>query len=263
MSDVISSLQNDRVKLAYSLQQRPRARRKEHKLPLEGTRLISDALDRRVTPEFVLYTLQGSDFDLIARLQNTRAKLIPVTPEVLAYVSDTQQPQGMVAVVPMPFPPLPPHPRTLLILDSLREPGNMGTILRAAGAAGVEMVVLSPDCVDPYNPKVIRAGMGAHFRVPIVELQWFEIGQLVQGMNVYLAAGEADMLYTAVDFTQRTAVVIGNEARGVIQARRLEQATPIAIPMANATESLNAAVAASVILFEAQRQRLAVQTPDS
>lgn len=258
MTEVISSLQNERVKLAYSLQQRPRARRKERKIPLEGARLIGDVLDREVAPDFVLYTLQGADYHVIARLQNTKAKLIPVTDEVLAYVSDTQQPQGMVAVFPMPFPPLPRQPHSVLILDSLRDPGNMGTILRTAGAAGVELVALSPDCVDPYNAKVLRAGMGAHFRVPIVELKWFEIAQLIEGMAVYLAAGEAETAYTAVDFTQRSAIVIGNEAHGVSQARKLENAIPISIPMANATESLNAAAAASVILFEALRQRNAV-----
>lgn len=256
MSETVTSLQNERVKLVYSLQQRPRARRKERKLALEGVRLIRDAVTRGVAPEFVLYTPKGADYELIAQLQNTRAKLIPVSDEVMAYVSDTQQPQGMIAVVPLPLPELPRQPTLALVLDGVREPGNLGTMLRSAAAAGVDVVALSPDCVDPYNPKVLRAGMGAHFALPILELQWFEIAQLVEGMQVLLAAGEAEQRYTDVDLTQRTALVIGNEAHGATAARKLPHVQPIAIPMLNATESLNAAIAASVILFEAQRQRL-------
>ncbi len=256
MNEVISSLQNERVKMAYSLQQRPRARRKEKKIVLEGTRLIGDALSRDGKPEFVLYSLQDADYDLIAKLQNTSAKLLPVSDEVLQYVSDTQQPQGMVAVFAMPIPPMPHKPKTVLMLDSVREPGNMGTILRTAGASGVDVVVLSPECVDPYNPKVLRSGMGAHFRVPILELQWFEIVQYLQSMNIYVAAGEAETSYTDIDFSQPSVIVIGNEAHGVREAAKLPNATGVSIPMASGTESLNAAMASAVILFEAQRQRL-------
>lgn len=256
MSETVTSLQNERVKLVYSLQQRPRARRKERKLALEGVRLIRDALARGVAPEFVLYTPKGADYDLIAQLQNTRAKLIPVSDEVMTHVSDTQQPQGMIAVVPLPLPELPRHPSLALVLDAVRDPGNLGTMLRSAAGAGVDVVALSPDCVDPYNPKVLRAGMGAHFALPILELQWFEIAELTAGMQTLLAAGEAQQRYTDVDLTQPTALIIGSEAHGATAARKLPNVQPIAIPMLNATESLNAAIAASVILFEAQRQRL-------
>jgi TrmH family RNA methyltransferase len=260
MSDVVTSLQNDRVKLVYSLQHRPRARRKERKLALEGVRLIRDAVTRGVTPEFVLYTLRGADYELIAQLQNKRAKLVPVSDEVMAHISDTQQPQGMIAVVPLPLPALPRQPTLVLVLDGVREPGNLGTMLRSAAAAGVDVVALSSDCVDPYNPKALRAAMGAHFALPILELQWFEIAELTAGMQTLLADGKAERHYTDVDFTERTALIIGGEAHGAAAARKLPQVQPIRIPMFNATESLNAAAAASVILFEAQRQRLTRQT---
>jgi TrmH family RNA methyltransferase len=260
MTDIITSLQNERVKLAFSLQNRPRARRKEKKITLEGVRLIKDVVQRGAQPEFVLYTPKDADYPFIAELQELRVKLIPVSDEVMAHVSDTQQPQGLVAVLPMPLPPLAKRPDSVLILDSIREPGNMGTILRSAAASGVEVVVLSPDCVDPYNPKVLRAGMGAHWRVPVLELQWFEIGHYVDKMPVYVAAGDAQTRYTAVDFSQRWALVIGSEAFGASNARKLGETLDIAIPMAGDTESLNAAMAASIILFEAQRQRLSASS---
>lgn len=256
MSDIVTSLQNEKVKLAYALQNRPRARRAERKIVLEGTRLIGDALSRGKKPEFVLYQLETADYDLVSQLQNLNVKLMPVNDEVMNHVSDTQQPQGMLGVFPIPMPALPQVPTAALILDAIREPGNMGTILRTAAAAGFEVVLLSPDCVDPYNPKVLRSGMGAHFRIPILELKWFEIADYTSKMAVYVADGTAETRYMDMDFTQSFALVIGNEAHGVHNTDKLGHVVPIAIPMATDTESINAGVAAGVLMFEAQRQRL-------
>lgn len=256
MSELINSIQNERVKLVYGLQTRPRTRRKERKIVLEGVRLIADALMRQQRPDFVLYTPSTVDYHLIAQLQEAKAKLFAVSEDVMKHVSDTQQPQGVLGVFPIPMPPLPRHPKAVLILDAIREPGNMGTILRSAGASGVEVVLLSPDCVDPYNPKALRAGMGAHFRVPIIEAQWFEIAQYTEKMRVYVASGDGELRYSDANFQEAWAVVIGNEAHGANNANRLESVTTIAIPMATESESLNAAMASAVILFEAQRQRL-------
>lgn len=258
MSDeTITSLQNPRVKLVHSLQNRPRARRIERKIALEGARLVGDALASGRKPIFALYEPAHADMHLIARLQNLkRVPLLPVSGEVMAHVSDTQQPQGIVAVFGLPAPALPDHPRRALILDAIREPGNMGTLLRTAAASGADIVILGPGCVDPYNPKVLRAGMGAHFRVPVIEATWGEITDYTEGMGIYLAAGEGDLIYSDVDWTQPWALVIGNEAHGVGEgSAALNDARRVSIPMAAATESLNAAVAAGVILFEAARQR--------
>lgn len=256
MSDVISSLQNPRVKLMYSLQNRPRGRRKENKLVLEGTRLIQDALDSGARPDFGFYTPEAADYELIARLQDRRATLIPVSNQVMQHISDTQQPQGIAVTFPIPAPDLPRHPRRILILDAIQDPGNMGTLLRTAGAAGVELVVLAPGCVDPYNPKVMRAAMGAHFRVPVIEAEWSVIKSYCEGISVRLATGDGDVAYTAVDWTKPWALIIGNEAHGAGSQAGSTASERIAIPMAAATESINAAAAAAVILFEAQRQQL-------
>ncbi|RMG77419.1 MAG: RNA methyltransferase [Chloroflexi bacterium] len=250
---MITSTQNDKVKLVYGLQNRPRARRKERKIVLEGTRLIHDALNQSYQPDFVLYQPEKVDYQLIAQLQAINAALIPVNDEVMRYVSDTQAPQGIVAVFPMPMPKIPQKPRRVLILDSIREPGNMGTILRTAAAAGRDVIILTPDCVDPYNPKVLRSGMGAHFRVPILEAQWFEIKQYCESLEIYLATGNGDLRYDQVDWAIPHAVIIGNEAHGAGTYADEVATRRIFIPMAAQTESLNAAVAAGVILFEAAK----------
>jgi len=256
MSEIISSTQNPRVKLAASLQTKAKLRRVERKLVLEGTRLISDALEQGKQPQFVLYDPAKADYELIARLQRSKAQLLQVSPQIINHVSDTQNPQGIAAVFSIPYPNLPDNPQRVLILDAVREPGNMGTVLRTAGASGAEIVLLAPGCVDPYNPKVIRSGMGAHFRLPILEAKWYEIEGYCENLNIYLAAGEGEKRYFDVDWKQAWALVIGNEAHGITDEARNLNATPISIPMANATESLNASIAAAVILFEAQRQRL-------
>lgn len=255
MVESISSLQNQHVKLANQLQNRARARRKESKIVLEGTRLIGDAMAQGIYPEYVLYEPQTTDYNLIAQLQETKSKLYEVTNEIMNYVSDTQNPQGVVAVFRLPKPALPDKPQRVLILDAIREPGNMGTILRTAGAGGVEVVILAPDCVDPYNPKVLRSGMGAHFRLPVVEAEWANIRAYCEDLRRYVAVGTGDLSYTDVDWTEAWALVIGNEAHGIGEKASHFAAEAVSIPMANA-ESLNAAVATGVLLFEAQRQRL-------
>lgn len=254
--DMITSTQNKRVKYAKSLQTKARLRRSEMKIILEGNRLINDALERGANPEFALYTPDGADYDLIAKLQSHQCELVPVSDDVLQHVSDTQQSQGILVIFFIPKPPIPRNPKRILIMDSLREPGNMGTILRTAGASGVDLVILSPGSVDPYNPKALRAGMGAHYRVPVVEASWDEIQYFCEDITVYATRAEAETRYTSVDWQKPWAFIVGNEAHGISkQAQKIAQAD-IAIPMASDTESLNAAIATAVILFEAQRQRL-------
>ncbi len=259
--DTITSLQNPRVKLIHGLQTRPRSRRNTRKIVLEGVRLIADALERGHKPEFLFFDPQKIDFEFLAQLQDADFDLAPISAEVMQHISDTQQPPGIIGVFPLPSPALPKRIQRALILDDVRDPGNMGGILRTAAAAGVQAVILSPGCADAYNPKTLRSGMGAHFRVPILEAAWREIATYCEdaGVAVLLATGDGDTNYLDVDFRQPWALVIGSEAHGISEnARALSSAAGqrhIYIPMAANTESLNAVVAAAVILFEAQRQR--------
>lgn len=251
----ITSLQNDKVKLAHGLQNRARTRRKERKIALEGVRLVRDAVERRHRPLFVLYQPENTDESLMNLLANSNTTLIPVSDEVMQHVSDTQTPQGVLGVFPLPKPHIPKHLRRVLILDNVRDPGNMGTMLRTAAAAGVQVVLLSPGCTDPYNPKALRSGMGAHFRVPVLEGEWHEIATACEGINVYLTSGTGEVAYTDVAWKDPWAVIVGSEAHGAGRHAGEIASARITIPMWSETESLNAAVAAGVVLFEAARHR--------
>lgn len=248
---MITSTANARVRLAWALQTQPRTRRREGRVALEGLRLVRDALAGGHQPDYLLYTPGSAEIDALAA---AAPAALAVSDSVMRHISDTQQPQGIVGVFPTPAAPLPARPARVLVLDALRDPGNLGTILRAAAAAGVDAALLAPGCVDPFNPKVLRAGMGAHFRVPLAELPWAEIAAYCAALTVYLADARASLRHDQADWTRPWALIVGGEAGGAgREAAKLARAR-IAIPMAGATESLNAAVAAAVVLFEARRQ---------
>lgn len=254
--DAIESVQNARVKLTHALQSRTKARRKERKIALEGLRVVRDAYLNGIRPDFILYTPTDNTADFIDTLVADGIPCDPVTEPVMRHISDTKAPQGIIGVFPTPQPTLPPNGQRFLVLDAITDPGNMGTIIRTATAAGVDAVILAPDSVDPYNPKVLRAGMGAHFRVPVLVYSWDDIRALPTN-RYYLADGEAEMHYDTADWQADWALIIGSEAHGASQAARDIATHPITIPMTDDTESLNAATAAAVILFEAARQRRA------
>ena len=254
MTEIITSTRNTQVKLVVDLQKRARVRREKRLIVLEGERLIRDAWQQQEKPTVVYYTHEV-DFTLIAELSTSPIAIQQVTPEVIQHMSDTVHSPGMLAIFEMPMPTIPKEPKRIVILDAIREPGNMGTILRTAAAANVELIILAA-CVDPYNPKVLRAGMGAHFRIPIVEAGWMEIKQFCADHTTYLTTGKAEQVYTSVDWTQDWAIIIGNEAHGGGDEASQLADQQIFIPMEGGSESLNAAVATGVILFEAQRQRL-------
>jgi TrmH family RNA methyltransferase len=192
----------------------------------------------------------------LSRLKKRGAEIIPVSDAVFKACSDTETPQGLIAVLPFPRLAVPSNPKMILIADSLRDPGNLGTLLRSAAATDVDLVLLSPETVDAYNPKVVRGAMGAHFRLLIVEAAWADIADQVRGMNIYLAAADGELTYTNSDWTQPSALIVGSEASGASKDAAQLATHRISIPLSREVESLNAAVAASVILFEAKRQRM-------
>lgn len=128
-------------------------------------------------------------------------------------------------------------------------------MIRTAAAAAADGVIFAPNCADPYNPKALRAGMGAHFRVAHIAQAWAAIHAQYGTLPFYLADSEGELAYTQVDWTQPAALIIGSEANGATEMARRLASRVINIPMANQSESLNAAAAAAVILFEARRQR--------
>jgi TrmH family RNA methyltransferase len=254
----ITSVHNERVKYVRSLARR-RVRQREGRFLVEGTRLVGEMIRAGIRPAFVLYT---NDWATTPEAQSLFPSLAlaeegawPVSDAVLAACADTQTPQGVVAITPFVTPA--PRAGLLLILDQLRDPGNLGTILRSAEAAGVGQVVLTPGTVDLYNPKAVRGGMGAHFRLSVIALDWVTLAQHIDAKPVWLADTAGKQAYDAVDWTVPSALIVGGETTGVSQEASGLATGTVAIPMAGETESLNAAMAATVILFEAARQRRA------
>lgn len=257
---MITSAANPRIKEARKLQRR-RHRHALGLLLIEGVRLVRDALQTGAVPRvaFVVPEIVESHpaaQALVADLQRRRVEVLACTPAVFATLTDTVTPQGIAAVTSLPQVPLPASPRFSLVLDGVRDPGNAGTLLRSAEAAGVDCVLFAPETVDPFNEKVVRAGMGAHFRLPLrVCATWDAVmGYLAPDQTIYVADAAAQRSYDEVDWTQPAALVVGGEAEGASPAAHAA-AQPLAIPMTGGVESLNAAVAGAVILFEAARQQ--------
>ena len=253
---MITSAQNERVKYVRSLARR-RARQREGRFVVEGTRLLDELMRAGIRPALVFYTGTWAETPagqrLLPLLGTAREGSWPVSETVMAACSDTQTPQGVLAVVP--FVSLEPRPGLLLILDGMRDPGNLGTILRSAESAGVGQVLLAPGTVDLYNPKVVRGAMGAHLRLPVLSHDWPAISKRASGRVVWLAEAAAETAYDAVDWTRPAALIVGSEASGAGQEAEDLTTGRVSIPMAGGADSLNAAMAATVILFEAARQR--------
>jgi TrmH family RNA methyltransferase len=255
---MITSLTNDKVKFIRSLTER-KHRDREQRFAIEGARLIDDALAANLQPDWIFCAeqLPSRSQETLGRLKKCGVEIITVSDVVLKACSETETPQGLIAVLPFPRLPIPADPKMILIADSLRDPGNLGTLLRSAAAVDVDVVLLSPETVDAYNPKVVRSAMGAHFHVPILEAAWAAIIDRVRGMAVYLATADGELAYTAADWTQPSTLIVGGEASGASKDALQLATKRISIPLSREVESLNAAVAASIILFEAKRQRIA------
>jgi TrmH family RNA methyltransferase len=256
---MITSASNPKVKLARALSER-RGREQQGSCLVEGVRLIEDAMRAGSTPALIFFSaaarMNARTGELLDAGQAAHIPLWEVSAEVFATLSDTETSQGVIAVVPIPELPLPANPPLILILDQVRDPGNLGTILRSAAAAGAGCVLLAAGCADPWSPKALRAGMGAHFRLPLRPgINWAAIAAQVAHRPLWLADARGEVLYDQVDWARPCALVIGGETTGISTEARALGGISVAIPMAGEIESLNAAMAATVLLFEAAQQR--------
>ena len=260
---MITSTSNPRIRWIRRLQSSTRKRRKERVFVVEGVRLAEEALSSGWETSLVIYSdeLDGRGLTVVDRLAERGTEVFKVTPQVMGFAADTETPQGILAVLRIHPTPVPERLSCVFIPDAIRDPGNLGTMLRTAVAAGVEAVFLPPGAVDPFAPKVVRAGMGAHFRIPIVEMGWEKLRGYFHDshLRVVLAAAGAGLPYHQMDFDQPIALIVGGEAEGAsMEARNLVDEW-VHIPMAGGAESLNAAVAASILLFEVLRQRTMIR----
>lgn len=255
---MITSSSNAKIKLVRSLQGRSRQRKTENAFIAEGVRLVEEAVEEAWPMEFVLFdeTLSERGLALVKQLkEKVDLDISQIPPDLMAEISDTETPQGILAVLSSQRLPLPQPPSFLLIADQIRDPGNMGTLLRTAEAAGADGVLLAPGTVDAFSPKVVRAGMGAHFRLPVLDHSWEEIQSITKDLTVFLAeSGEGQALWR-VDFQQPLALLIGGEAFGASPQGRSLATQKVTIPMPGRAESLNAAIAAGIIIAEVLRQR--------
>ncbi|MGC8855874.1 MAG: TrmH family RNA methyltransferase [Anaerolineae bacterium] len=253
---MITSAQNPKIKLVRALAARPRQRREAGAFLVEGIRLVEEAGRSPWPIRFVLHdeALSQRGSELIAQFRARQIDCETVSPTLLKSLSETKTPQGILAVVEWHPLPLPASPTFVLIPDQIRDPGNLGTLLRSAAAAGVEAVLLPPETTDAFAPKVLRAGMGAHFRLPIQPLPWDEIAEQTRGLRIYLAEMDGLPCWQA-NLRAPLALIVGGEAEGASRAARQLATQKISIPMRAQIESLNAGVAGSVLMFEVMRQR--------
>ncbi|MBE7433507.1 MAG: RNA methyltransferase [Anaerolineales bacterium] len=253
---MITSNQNPKIKLVRALLGRPKERREAGAFVVEGVRLVEEAAKGDWRFEIVLYdeTLSERGRLQIEGLRLKGVDVEEVSPSVMKSISETEAPQGILAVVEYLQLPIPQSPNFILIPDQVRDPGNLGTLLRSAAASGVDAVLIPPETTDAFAPKVLRSGMGAHFRLPIHEMSWDEIEKTVAGMKVYIADMDGQPFWET-DLTKPIALIVGSEAEGVSDNARKVANGKISIPMKGETESLNAGVAGSVLMFEVIRQR--------
>lgn len=264
---MISSTSNGQVKQVIALQAKAKARREQGLFVVEGLRLTGEVPAERLEKLYVTEEFLDEHGAAVKRLREDGTELaVPheiVTEQVLRAMSDTQTPQGILGVVRQQEYSIEEMCRgkeapLLLILENIQDPGNLGTMMRTAEAAGVDGVIMSRDTVDIYNPKVVRSTMGAIFRLPFAYVD--SLDQVMDrckelGITTYAAHLGGKNNYDKENYHGGSAFLIGNEGNGLTDHLADQADVFVKIPMAGKAESLNAAVAAAVLVYEAARQR--------
>lgn len=257
---MLTSLQNSLVKQVRKLN-RPKHRTEQQLFLLEGTHLLEEACAVQWPLVTVCYTpeWQQNHPQLLERIHRLAQRLELVSPTVLQAIATTVQPDGIVATAHSSRPRPIELTNLGLVLETVQDPGNLGTIIRTAAAVGAEGLVLSADSVDPEHPKVLRASAGQWFRLPMAvspDLQT-EIHRFkAQGMQVVATRSDAELTYWEVDLQRPSLILLGNEGSGLSGDLLRLADQQVRIPLSSGVESLNVAIAAALILYEAQRQRV-------
>ena len=259
-----------RVQRLRALHRDRHARAAERAFVLEGPRLVTAALDRGASLEAVYlgYRARRAFGPLVARLERSGVPVLDLREGVLERVGVTRTPQPVLGVARVPAASLTELPRAgdVLVAVAVADPGNLGTIIRSAEAAGVAGVVVADDSVDPYNPKAVRASAGAVLGVPIVE-----VADAVAAVDTLGTTGRRRVGTAAhggrpvgeLDPATPVALVVGNEARGLDDALTASLDTVVTVPMHGAADSLNVAMAATVVLFDLDRRRARHRVADA
>lgn len=258
----ITSSKNSQIKLIKSL--KLKKNRREHGIyVVEGTKNVIEAVKSERSIELIIASeaLLSTNIDLINNSFN-KVEVAIVSDQIFSSLVDTKSPQGILALVKYhknKIDDLLNNNKLIMILDNIQDPGNLGTIIRTADAAGFSGVLLSQGCVDPFNPKVIRSSAGSIFNIPIVESEGIiqDINYLKSiGIKLYAAAADGDTVLYNLELNRSFAFVIGNEGSGIDNKIKQIADCIVSIPIKGAAESLNAAVSASIFMYESLRQRI-------
>ena len=264
--EIITSVNNQRVKDVANLKQK-KYRTETGAFFAEGLRAVIEAVQFADLSElFFIKTEENKLTEIIKTAEEKGVRLYCVDEKVMAKLSDTKAPQGVLAVIKMPKDRLQKlNPGTssdnnapVIILDRVQDPGNLGTIIRTADAVGALGMILLEGCVDAFSPKVVRASMGSLFHLPVIQDVFPEEALTWCYRHGYEPAAtalkNAQNMYKA-DLSKKMAFIFGNEANGVAEELQAAAETRLFIPMAGQAESMNVAMAAGIILFEGLRQR--------
>ncbi len=247
---LISSRDNPYFKTLRKLADSPRQRRMAGKTLLDGWHLVDAYRQAIGEPETLILSQSAADGHLAAG----DAAAVVLSDGLFAELSPVKTPTGVLAVIPFPVPVAERTPEFCLLLEDVQDPGNLGSLLRSAAAAGCDTAYLSTNCADPWSPKALRAGMGAHFVLALRERAGLaQIAAAFPGLVVATSLTGDRSLYE-LDLTGAVAFVVGNEGAGISEALQAVASQRVRIPMPGAVESLNAAAATAICLFERVRQ---------
>ncbi len=254
---MITSVNNPSVKNIIALRKKGKLRREQDVFLVEGPKMVSEVPEGYLKELYISEEFHIEQHKMLLKGKNYEL----VSERVFREMSDTQTPQGVLAVVRQRHSTLEgllAVPKShILILEDVQDPGNLGTMFRTGEGAGVTGVVLSRGCVDLYNPKVIRSTMGSVYRVPFVYTEDLHktIQKIKESCKIYAAHLQGEYDYDKADYTGSTAILFGNESKGLTKETAKMADRWVKIPMLGKVESLNVAVAASILMYEVYRQR--------
>ena len=253
---MITSTSNARIKRLVNLKKKRKLRDEESIFLVEGIRMVREVPIDKLKEVYVSESFYKKEKDTVKEvLKDSKVRVEELTDTVFAHASDTKTPQGILCVVEQMNHEINELTSAkcplIMVLDHLQDPGNLGTILRTAEGAGVTGILMDRECVDVYNPKTIRSTMGSIYRMPFVYVEDLKD----KGITTYAAHLEGTNSYDEEDLTNPCAFLIGNEGNGLRREIADMADCYVKIPMLGQVESLNAAIASSVLMFEAARQR--------
>lgn len=258
----ITSRDNDKIKYTKSLL-KAKNRSKEGKFIIEGYRILTLALESNAEIEYVFindeFEKKKEHREFINELESRDIRVYKTTDKNFKDMVDTENTQGILAVVPFEKKNIENDLKTedkfIVVLDRIQDPGNMGTIIRTADAAGADAIITLKGCVDIYNPKVIRSTMGSIFSMKIISSERDEMISAMKENNINLVSSwlNTDNYYDEVDYGEKVALVIGNEANGIEDKIAENSDLLVKIPIYGSAESLNAAISSAVLMYEIKR----------